>query len=355
MSFITNKIDIFKETFVAKKLRTYIHKRNLMKKEQLLDAIKLYACENITNEEKDKLLKDILSAVKKYSISSKEYFLFEFPNHTEEERRQFVPSVERVDVCEMFNKSSNRSFFENKFETYKLFRKYYKREVVSISGNNEKSITDFSEFIKKHPQFIVKPKDSSGGHGIKIYDSLKFENASVLFNNLISDQPLGFIMEELVKQCTEMAEFHPSSVNTVRITTVRLDTRTVIMHPFAKFGQNGRDVDNGGSGGILATINVDSGMIMNAADELGNRYEKHPYSEKQIIGFQIPRWEEAKLLAKELAEVIPTNRYTGWDLALTEDGWVMIEGNEHGGFIGWQMVDRKGFRDEIYGYIKELK
>ena len=48
-------------------------------------------------------------------------------------------------------------------------------------------------------------------------------------------------------------------------------------------------------------------------------------------------------MAIELARQIPSNRYAGWDLALTKNGWLMIEGNARGQFVGWQIPMQKGF------------
>ena len=46
-------------------------------------------------------------------------------------------------------------------------------------------------------------------------------------------------------------------------------------------------------------------------------------------------------------------RYIGWDLALTENGWVMVEGNRTAQF-GWQITTQTGFREEVNGYLKEM-
>ena len=62
----------------------------------------------------------------------------------------------------------------------------------------------------------------------------------------------------------------------------------------------------------------------------------------------------AKELAKELADVIPDNRYCGWDLALTDDGWVMQEGNWQGGVVAFQCPMQKGCRERMDAIVTEL-
>lgn len=45
-------------------------------------------------------------------------------------------------------------------------------------------------------------------------------------------------------------------------------------------------------------VDTDTGIVYTAGfDESGNRYVTHPNSGVPIVGFQIPRWNEAKSLA----------------------------------------------------------
>lgn len=61
-------------------------------------------------------------------------------------------------------------------------------------------------------------------------------------------------------------------------------------------------------------------------------------------------------MAKELANVVPEQRYVGWDLAYTDAGWVMIEGNSWSQFVGPQISQRRGMRSYVdrtfYEYLK---
>ncbi len=111
--------------------------------------------------------------------------------------------------------------------------------------------------------------------------------------------------------------------------------------------------DNAGAGGIIATLD-ENGKIKAAADENGISYTRMDDLGLDIIGWQVPCWKEAVEFVKQLAMVIPSNRYTGWDIALTENGWCMVEGNSRAEFL-WQKSDRKGFRHEINGILAELK
>lgn len=86
-------------------------------------------------------------------------------------------------------------------------------------------------------------------------------------------------------------------------------------------------------------------------DELGNRYVVHPDTKKPTVGFSIPQWEMAVDLSLKLSPVVPGSVYIGWDLALTDKGWVMVEGNSRGRFICFHMVIQNGFRKELEGLL----
>ena len=82
-------------------------------------------------------------------------------------------------------------------------------------------------------------------------------------------------------------------------------------------------------------------------------YKTHPDTGVELEGFEVPCWQEAIEFVGKLAQVVPSNRYTGWDLALTKSGWVLIEANSRGQW-GGQFVLQQGFRREIESYLKEL-
>jgi D-alanine-D-alanine ligase-like ATP-grasp enzyme len=87
-------------------------------------------------------------------------------------------------------------------------------------------------------------------------------------------------------------------------------------------------VDNGASGGLLCKLSEQGTIVYSLDKKERQSYTHHPTTNHPLIGFTIPRWEEAKALALQLALHIPSVRYCGWDLALTANGWIMIEGNE---------------------------
>ena len=59
----------------------------------------------------------------------------------------------------------------------------------------------------------------------------------------------------------------------------------------------------------------------------------------QIQGFQFPDWEAAMDMVRQAAEMIPELGYLGWDIAFTEEGPILVEGNEFPGHDIYQLPE----------------
>jgi hypothetical protein len=57
------------------------------------------------------------------------------------------------------------------------------------------------------------------------------------------------------------------------------------------------------------------------------RVPRHPHSGVVLAGAPAPGWDEARDLALRAAEAFDELRSVGWDVAVTEDGPVLVEGN----------------------------
>ena len=73
-----------------------------------------------------------------------------------------------------------------------------------------------------------------------------------------------------------------------------------------------------------------------------------------IVGFQIPRWDEAKDFVRKAAQVVPSIRIIGWDVALSQDGWVLIEANRAGEWLT-QEATHTGLRTKITPLLREFE
>ena len=348
--YINTKAVLMK-TWLGKAARRFKHYISYKKK----NAMK---CVNenwpeLPEKEKEKIANDMMREARKYEVVFDEYIFHHFKDKTQEERRAYIPILEGAGYCERLNKPKNQIIFDDKGNTYKVFKKYYHRDLVEVLKWTEDEIKEFEVFVEKHPRFIIKPFSGANGVGIRIVDLAEEGPFEKMCKTLQAEFKGGFVAEELIIQAKELSAVNASSVNTMRVITIRMDDRVEILPCVWRVGQGGKCVDNGGSGGIFCILD-DNGVVVSTADEKGRAYEIHPDSKIPLIGFQVPRYQEAKEFAKELTTVVPDNRYCGWDIALTENGWILQEANSHGGIVAIQCPLGRGIRKEMDAIMAEL-
>lgn len=302
---------------------------------------------NTTREQRELYIIDMVYSLHRFGCMFDEYFLYNFENLNVKGRLEFVTDKIRWEYYEKFNGRDNLPLFNNKDRTYEKYGKYFNRLLCGVKTAEDKS--KFNDLISKNERIIIKPVDSSGGRGVKIIDSKDAD-----FDSLLNEYKSGFVAEEVLKNHSSFAEFNSSSLNTVRIVTIKMDDRVEFPFAVARFGREGECVDNAFAGGIIANIDVDTGIITCARDEKGMSYLIHPDSKKCFLGFTIPEWENLKSLVTELAFITPFNRYTGWDMAYTTEGWALIEGNPRGQLLS-QIAEQKGLKKLFDSLVAELE
>lgn len=274
-----------------------------------------------------------------YGCSYSEYNLYGFNELKHRERSKFICDCCRKRYYMQLNSVADMDVFRNKYQAYEKFKKYYNRRACVFQTSQ--GFEEFTEIIESYKTAVIKPTTASGGYGVIKVSIDEVSSLAVCFDEICSVVPCGdIIIEEYVQQMPEISALHSSSLNTARIITIIDRTGdSHILGAFFRVGVNGKIVDNGASGGILCELS-DSGVILRCRDKDGKEYTHHPNTGHPLVGFQIPKWDAAKKTALRLSKKIPTTRFCGWDLALTNDGWIMIEGNETSEFIGIQIFGK---------------
>ena len=122
-----------------------------------------------------------------------------------------------------------------------------------------------------------------------------------------------------------------------------------------RMGTGTSSVDNLHSGGLVAGVDLDSGIITtDAVDYEINGYEKHPDTQQRIKGFKIPHFDKVKKLIEEASSHI-SEAYLGWDIAITQDGADIIEANSRPGVPIMQMVHLEPKGEKILKAVREAK
>ena len=110
-----------------------------------------------------------------------------------------------------------------------------------------------------------------------------------------------------------------------------------------------------GQGGVICRVDEKTGKICSVAtDDYFNVYETHPDTGIRFEGYQLPMVQEAVAFARKAALVVPQICHVGWDVAVTPDGPVLIEGNDYPGTDLCQLAPHYPEKQGLWPYYKEI-
>lgn len=323
-------------------------------KTEICEVLENYEGKESNESEIKKQYKKLLVYRYIYSLRPNEYYLYDFEKASYKERREFVTRQQTAKYYSVINNKNFRKILDKKNLCYKVFKKYYKRDLICVKNSEDKE--ELEKFIKNKEKFIIKPFQGHSGDGVEIIDTKKYKTDEELYNYLLDKTP--FVAEELIKQSSKLGCFHEQSVNTVRVVTFQYKGDFSILWSFLRTGQGNNNVDNMGAAGMGAFIDINTGKIMtNGIDWKGQEVEEHPDSKIKFKGFQIPYWEDLIETVKNLASELAEMHCIGWDLALTDDGWVLVEGNARPQCVTVQTSTKKGYKkyyEYMYNLVKKL-
>ncbi|MBM3738174.1 MAG: hypothetical protein FJW39_20520 [Acidobacteria bacterium] len=139
-----------------------------------------------------------------------------------------------------------------------------------------------------------------------------------------------YLVQPLLKVHPALARLTTGALCTVRTVTGR-DPAGKIHLIAATFKTGWRDaiIDTHGPG---APVDLESGRLGRARTYRPNcpGYLVHPQTQAPFTGTVLPGWEQIRALAIRTHEAVPGIVFAGWDIALTQEGPVVLEGNS-----GW--------------------
>ncbi|MBS5359848.1 sugar-transfer associated ATP-grasp domain-containing protein [Finegoldia magna] len=281
---------------------------------------------------------DFIWCVLRYGCGINDYFQYKFFYKKSFDRKKFIVARKWKKIVIACNGKLKVEEFDDKSIFYQNYSEFLGRDWIDLS---KAEYEEFREFVVKYPVSMYKIKDGSGGNGIGILD---YNAISDLEQKYLELRAMNVILEELIIQNHEMSDFNPSSVNTLRVVTINTGKTIEIMNAVFRCGNGKGCTDNFHHLGLAALIDIDTGIVYTQAiDKKNNRYIFHPSSNKQIVGFKIPYWENVLETVKRAADVNKNIRYVGWDIAIKNNGTIcIIEGNSASDPDVVQMPDQIG-------------
>ena len=276
-----------------------------------------------------------------HGASPHNYINFEFYKLKDRERRKFLTMRRTAKVEKHFNNPIYANYFNDKKLFNETFSEFVNREWIYAPDKSDEEIIGFIQDIGK---VIVKPTDLSSGKGIYVIAKGNILDKDNFCQEVKKNKCL---IEEFIRQHPEVSSLNSRTVNSVRVyTLIDSSNESSIIFAALRVGSDKGDVDNYHSGGVGYPIDINTGIIRKPGRDLkNNSHLYHPSTGKRMVGYQLPNWDGLTKFVLAATKVFPQSRYIGWDVAITEDGFEMIEGNYDACPEFLQSLDKEGKRD----------
>lgn len=198
------------------------------------------------------------------------------------------------------------------------------------------TIQQLKQLFSRDMDAFCKPSSGQLGNGIfalKIKDSKVYVDGKPLSINKLIDVLLSanYLVQKRIYQHPKMNTLCASTINSIRLQTVMTKEGEVI--PFGaglRMGRQGSSVDNWAKGGVFVGIDMEKGKLMEMGflkPQYGTSVKDHPDTHVVFKDFEIPYYKEAEQQAMELHKRLYRCHSVGWDIAITDEGPMFIEGN----------------------------
>ena len=222
-----------------------------------------------------------------------------------------------------------------------------------------KHLSSLSELKSADYDLMFKPIDGACGIGIfhlrSINGKLIVKDKEISVSELQSMVQNGkYLLQEFINQHKDMSTLYRGACNTLRITVARKGDKYGVLGAMCMLGAHGTDCSNWHYGGVAVNIQKDGRLDKYGYCKIDKRITAHPDSKIIFDGYKIPFFDEAVKLAINASQHFYGFCSIGWDVAITEDGPTLIEGNDDWGIVAHQMVENRGWKtlwEEYHGVM----
>ena len=289
-----------------------------------------------------------------YHINPHDYLTYRLWENSREKKAAHFLHRHNVDFVETINDQSKLYILRDKYALLKRIEGLAGREYLEI---HESSPEEFYAFFEKHGKLIIKPRGAALGRGIRVIEKgdMTRTECDDLRNALIKDGCT--LAEEFIKQHKKLNRIYDKAVSIVKIHTLNIDGNVqVVLCPFMQIGANGGQISHSG---FSTLIDRKSGKFICQPQFYPNHAKILPVFQDEPIPF----YHETEALAIKAAHLVNELTYISWDIAITDDGPVIIEGNgASAAYIGMHKLlyglTGKGIRpmyNDIMSYYRGIR
>jgi hypothetical protein len=255
------------------------------------------------------------------NVGFQDYIDYDFAILNRAERATYMTHPVSNQLSQKYDHPDFRHIFQDKVEFDGVFSDFLHRDWMAVDDDNADEVRAFAQ---DQGTIVTKEPVGQAGTGVHRYHAAEVEDWAAFHRGLLERGEL--LIEEVIVQHADLAAVCPGTVNTTRVTAFFDGERTHVLAMAQKFGR-GAVSDQMTFGGFYTMLDERGHAIGPGYDSHGHVHEHHPDSGFRIADFQLPMVDEVKAFVDRVARVVPQVQYVGWDIVVTPDGPVLVEGN----------------------------
>jgi hypothetical protein len=316
------------------------------------------------------VLRDLIVLNATRSLGIRPYFQYRLfdPALTAADKRHYLPDTPwaNVRLWARFNPKQYRCLYANKL----IFNRFFAAAGLPVAtvfgvydplvgraldGTPLRSSADLRRWLPGVAKdgFVFKPIEGVRGHSILVFEGPAGHDPNAfatLAGELYDAEGLvafaqdtarlarhrpganrrPFLIEQRIRPHPKLAEFIGPTLCTVRVQTIiGVSGEAKVVAAVFKLQSSTAGVDHLIYGAVGCWVDPESGTlgVGRTRDSLLD-VTTIPGTRTSFVGFQLPDWDSTKELALQAAGAFPWARSIGWDVAISDSGPVLIEGNE---------------------------
>lgn len=275
-----------------------------------------------------------------------DYFRGHFIDRTREEKKTYATAKRFYRLMAYLNDEEYIVVLGDKLIFDEVFRDYLKRDYINL---RKASAEDFKKFLSDKTTVFAKETRGEGGHGISKVVVKDIEDVDKLYEQLRENEQ--WLVEDAIIQHPDLNQINPNVVNSFRVITLLNDKGEIKMIANALRVNQDDSVVIGCTNDLYFSLGADGKIDSNVVDDYGEVYDTHPLTGVKFKDVYIHGVQEAFDMCVEAHKRIPQCRYIGWDVAFSENGPVIVEGNE---YPGYGLVQHYALKNKRTGHLKEV-
>lgn len=222
---------------------------------------------------------------------------------------------------------------------------------LRVQGDFSNSVP-WERILQTDCHLLCKPIRGFSGNGIipiKVESGVLYHKGNALsleqFRTMLSGDT--YLLQHFVEnQHPAMKALFPKVLNTIRVTMARTEKGIELLGVMCLMGSANSEYSNWHFGGICISVDEEGKLRKYGFSNQDGRIVKHPDTGVVFEGYQLPYYKEMISLCTKAMDVFYGMKTIGWDMAVTEDGPIFIEGNHGWGIAAHQMVDHQSWGEK---------